>query len=93
MQYDESYGNVMSIQEARDKGVECLSKMNEDQKRVFFQIIKSFESRNKLFFLQVSFRHIFGMGDFMIQGPGGTGKTFLYTSLYYYFRSQEIPVS
>lgn len=28
-----------------------------------------------------------------VQGPGGTGKTFLYKTLYYYFRTQDIPVS
>ena len=51
--YDEANGQLMSFKEANEKGRECLAKMNEDQESAFFRIINAFNTRKKLFFLQV----------------------------------------
>lgn len=68
------------IPDSRDHGLLYSSmyhKLNNDQKLAFDEIIKSVlpNSKQKLFF---------------IDGPGGTGKTFLYKCLLHYFKHMSI---
>ena len=52
-------------------------KLNKNQKYIFDDIIQNLDNDSKLFY---------------IDGPGGTGKTFLYTVLIYYFLSKDIKI-
>ncbi|EFX69182.1 hypothetical protein DAPPUDRAFT_258903 [Daphnia pulex] len=60
--------NEVDTHEKRLLGKMMLAKLNEDQRAAFDQIMASMEDANqpRLFFLD---------------GPGGTGKTFLYNTL------------
>jgi DNA replication protein DnaC len=51
------------------------AQLNPDQQSCFTEIVTAIESDPQT-------------AHFYLQGPGGTGKTFLYKTLCYYFRGQ-----
>ena len=52
--YDESGEQTISKEEAEQKGGDNLSRMNVEQKKAFYEIIRAFDTDRQLFFLQVS---------------------------------------
>lgn len=64
------------LQDCIDEGRRLVEQLNDVQLRCF-EIIT-----------QVVRNPVSGSNTFFLQGPGGTGKTFLYRALYYYLRGE-----
>lgn len=59
---------------------EMFSKMNEEQRYAFERLQEAAEDDEG------------GSRLFFLEGPGGTGKTYVYRCLYYYLRSKGVKV-
>ncbi|KAL3818277.1 hypothetical protein ACJIZ3_004182 [Penstemon smallii] len=71
--YSKDYENELSMKVSTDD-LHLFRKLNVGQKRVYDSVVSKIDSN--------------GSGVFFLDGPGGTGKTFLYRSLLAYVRSR-----
>ncbi|XP_034934873.1 uncharacterized protein [Chelonus insularis] len=80
--------NEVSIDEARELGLEQYNKLNEEQKVIVDTILNLQTNDDN----NINPNHN-EKNCFYIDGPGGSGKTFIYTTLWYLLRSQHKKVS
>lgn len=78
---DELQNQVLPPDEAMEKGVEDYGKLNDEQRKAVDEIMASIRAGRTV------------SNCFYIDGAGGTGKTFLYTTLYHLMRGEGFNVT
>lgn len=70
--------NVQDINESKKKGAELYDSLNDSQRQVVDRVLSSLNATgDRLYF---------------IDGPGGSGKTFVYTTLYHILHGRKLHV-